>query len=230
MTDSNANRVYFFWSRFCLWMAGLSLLFWFTSWPSIPYVTEFDAYYELMEDFPNCVSARSDNLIFGVGHLSHNRMSSLFLTREWLEPGKAVWSERSDGHFCGFEIPPYNFGYQPTGFAIRMSSQTFGWDCPYWLMALLWTAMYWKTRMSSRFRFRFRLLDLFIATTVIAVAIALIRMKSALIVTAFLNTATLLLLFCIVISSIAVLFCSRNAWWPFIIPEGAENDGAHDRA
>jgi hypothetical protein len=217
MTDTTVNPVFAALSRFCFYMAALSCLFWFTSWPSIPYVTDFDGYYALMEDFPNCVSARKDNVIFGVGHLSHNRMSSLFLTRQGLEPGESSWEERPDGHFCGFFFPPHGT-FQPSGFSIHLSSLTVGWDCPYWLMIVIWTAMFVKTRT----QFRFRILDLFLATTVIAVVITLIRIRQALWLTVFLNVSTVALLCYLAFSALAVLFYAKNPWWPFVVPEGTE--------
>ena len=213
MTNSSINLEFALLSRFCFYMAGLSCVFWFTSWPNIPYVTELVGYGPLPRDFPNCVSARADNSILAVGHLSHNRISSLFITTEELEPGRADWSERADGHFCGFNIPPYLYLNQPDGFGVHVSSRTIGWDCPYWLMAALWTLLLLKTRT----QLRFRLLDLFLATTLVAAAITLIRLRLALVLTVFLNASTVLLLAYLAYSSISVLFRGKELRWPFTI-------------
>lgn len=154
------------------------------------------------EDFPNCVAGRWDTSVFAVGHLSHNRISSLFITVEELQPDRATWSERADGHYCGFSIPPYLYADRPRGFGIHATSQTLGWDCPYWMMALFWFTIFLKTRG----RFQFQLRDLFLAMTVLAVALSLIQLKLVLIGTAILNLATLRMLLYLAIGSLTALF------------------------
>lgn len=92
-------------ARLAATMVLLSAVFWFTSWPPVP----------LGKDFPNCVSARCDGTLLACGVLSNYYLSTVFITR-YVEPGRAVWSERADYHFCNFPVPTANWGVPKVGF------------------------------------------------------------------------------------------------------------------
>ena len=143
------------------------------------------------ENFPNCVSCRLDSEHFAVGALSHDRVSTLFLTRTELEPGKGVWYERSDWHFCSFDIPTTAFNVQPTGFSVVVNSDTIGWHCPYFLMIGLWGFVYY--RCSDNWR-QWRILDLIGLATILAVICCLIQCRTQLLLTIPMNVATLILI------------------------------------
>ena len=149
-----------------------------------------------IRNFPNCVSARADSSWFAVGALSHEGFSSVFATMEpaYLYPGEKVWSERSDGHFCGFQVPPTEGGRQPAGFNVHIGIGTIGWDCPYLLMIGVWGFAYMKIRPRH-----LTTIDLLWMTAVIAVACAVISMRVALLCTVPLNLATL----CMIIYGLA---------------------------
>ncbi|TWT85805.1 hypothetical protein Pla123a_06120 [Posidoniimonas polymericola] len=202
-------------------LSGLSCLFWFTSWPWIPLMGALWGIEVVPEDFPNCVSARVQAGPIGVGCLSNQRNSTFFVAAGKDEfigtcAGSAVWSERADGHFCGFSIPPYGFGHQPAGFGMALTPETFCWNCPYWLMATAWLAVHAKIAGGLRARSG----DLLILTGFVAVALALIQLRIALVMTLLLNLSTLALLALLVVSAIGVLFLGKHAWWPLLI-EGA---------
>jgi hypothetical protein len=186
----------------CLVFAGLSGLFWFTSWPVYSPIP-------IPDDFPNCVSARCDTPYFAIGCLSHRRLSSLFLTTAYLEPGRAVWSERADGYFCGFLMPTAAFSDEPSGFNIHIGMKAIAWDCPYWLMAALWITMFLKTKG----RFQYNIRDIFWTTTITAVAITLIRLKLALFCIVLINVCTAVLLFILVIHGIRALVNTNHLQW-----------------
>ena len=200
----------------CLFMALCSGLFWLTSWP--PAV--------LGPEFPNCVAARYDSLLVGVGCLSHRRVSCLFITTEQLRPGRAIWSERPvgpgkvDGHFCSFPVPGIAFPKEPTGFNVRLALDAIGWVCPYWLMTTLWATMYLKTRA----RFQFDLRHLLLTVTLFAIVAAMICWKLALICVLMLNVATALLLLTITVAAARAWFRAENAWWPVLRDDIADHE------
>ena len=162
--------------RLSLLMLTLSFVFGVTSMP-------FG-----IRNFPNCVSARMDSSWFAVGALSHEGLSSVFVTIQpaYLRPGKRVWSERSDGHFCGFQVPPTEGGRQPSGFNVHIGLGTIGWDCPYLLMMGAWGFVYMKIRPRH-----LTTIDLLWMTAVIAIVCAVISTRVALLCTVPLNLVTL---------------------------------------
>jgi len=203
MVDTEKSPAFSTFARISFCMAVLSCVFWFTSWPPHPVSIEF----------PNCVSARLDSQSLAIGCLSHNRSSSLFLTTQNLDPGYAVWSERPDGHFCGFPIPPREYPGQPSGLNIHLGLDTIGWDCPYWLMIILWSAVFFKSRSRNQYCLR----DIFLSVTVLAIVLTLIRLKLALLLVVLLNISTVLLLVLLAISSVVRLIKADNPWWPLVI-------------
>lgn len=179
----------------------LSSLFWVTSWPYFSWDSERPEFALFDQDFPNCVSARIDTAFVAVGHLSHHRNNSLFVTLNDLDPSFAVWRERADGHFCGFRIPPYLVVDEPEGFGVHITSHTIGWDCPYLLMGALWMAVFYRFKAGFRFQIR----DLLSVILSVAVAITCIHLELALLFTLFLNVCTLLLVSYLVARSLGML-------------------------
>jgi hypothetical protein len=166
--------------RFSAVMLLLSSVFFVTSWP-------FKLPIRISDDFPNCVSGRWDNQFFAVGSMSQHHMSSLFITRVDLTPGTAIWSERSDGHFCTFQIPPTPISGEPAGFNLHIGMETIGWDCPYLLMIVFWSAIYLKTSSTIQFSIR----DLLGVVAIASVVVFAIQSRISLLITVFLNLSTI---------------------------------------
>lgn len=190
-------------TRFAATMVLLSVVFWFTSRPPIP----------LGRDFPNCVSARADSSVVAIGVLSINGVSTLFVTREALEPGRSTWSERADFHFCGFPVPTSTYGAFDCGVLVRLSMNTIGWDCPYWLMTLLWLGVatkYWTA-------WQYRSLDVLYFMTVVAIVIACFQSHFTLPLVVFCNLTTAMLLVVLSIGTFRWFWRSPNPLWPIAI-------------
>jgi hypothetical protein len=170
-----------FMPRFAAVMMLLSSVFFVTSWP-------FRMPIRISDDFPNCVSARWDNQYFAIGSMSQHQMSSLFITRVDLTPGTAIWSELRDGHFCSFRIPPTPFSGEPAGFNLHIGMDTVGWDCPYLLMVVFWSAIYFKTSSAIQFSIR----DLLGVVAIAAVVVFAIQSRISLLITVFLNLSTII--------------------------------------
>ena len=166
--------------RFSAVMLLLSSVFFVTSWP-------FRLPIRISDDFPNCVSARWDNQFFAIGSMSQHQMSSLFITRVDLTPGTAIWSELRDGHFCSFQIPPTPISGEPAGFNLHIGMDTVGWDCPYLLMVVFWSAIYLKTSSAIQFSIR----DLLGVIAIAAVVVFAIQSRISLLITASLNLSTI---------------------------------------
>lgn len=193
-------------ARLAATMVLLSAVFWFTSWPPVP----------LGKDFPNCVSARCDGTLLACGVLSNYYLSTVFITR-YVEPGRAVWSERADYHFCNFPVPTANWGVPKVGFHLTISPTTIGWDCPYWLMAGLWTfvaARYYRA-------WQFRVGDLIYFTTVIAFAVTAIQLRVALPLVLMMNLVTVALCAMLVFCTVRCFWTTPNPLWPLalLVPE-----------
>ncbi|MCA9187473.1 MAG: hypothetical protein R3E01_22490 [Pirellulaceae bacterium] len=113
-------------------------------------------------------------------------MSTLFVAERDYEWRETFWSERHDGHFCGFHFPHVGYPDQPAGFGVRLSSKAIAWDCPYWLMAAVWLV----TFLLSYGRRPLTIKHLFVITTAVAVAFALIASHCALLLTLSMNLVT----------------------------------------
>lgn len=191
-------------ARLAATMALLSAVFWFTSGPAIP----------LGEDFPNCVSARYDSRVVAAGVLSNHYLSTVFITRNSIEPGRALWSERSDYHFCGFPVPTANWGVPEVALSVCISPTIIGWDCPYWLMTLLWTFV-----AVRNFRaWQFSVGDLVYFTTITALLVSSIHYHFALPWVVLLNLATVALCVLLVVGSARWFWTTPNPMWPLILP------------
>ena len=151
------HRRYPLLSRVSLAMTILSVAYWFISspfWLPIP----------LPENFPNCISAKWQSGRCSVGALSHHRLSCLFLSGAVQSfESSSRWSERLDGHFCGFDIPPTEAPHEPPGFILSLNLLTIGWNLPYWVMVAIWSSVYLKTRPEN-----LSILDLLLITSVFA--------------------------------------------------------------
>ena len=161
------------------------------------------------ENFPNCVSCRLDSEHFAAGALSHDRVSTLFLTRAELEPGRGVWYERADWHFCSFDIPTTEFNVQPSWFSVVTNQETIGWHCPYFLMISLWGFVY--CRCSDNWH-QWRILDLIGLATILAVICCLIQCRMQLLLTIPMNIATLMLIavLAVIVAKSALDYCKSR--------------------
>jgi hypothetical protein len=165
-------------------VAGLAGVFWWTS---------FGSY--LGYDFPNCVAARWGGELFAVGSVSQRGRSSVFVVVNDPYGGDPYWTERRDGHFCGFPVPPYGMAVEPTGFNVHLGPNAVSWTCPYWLMVAAWLTAFFHTRR----QWRFTLSDALAGMTAFAVALAAIQLRMALIITTFLNLVTAgLIIYCLI--------------------------------
>lgn len=151
-------------------------------------------------DSPNCVSARCQFGSAVLGALSHYGQSTLFITKESPHSVEPSWSERRDGHFCGFPIPPKGYpDNPPDGLTLNVSASTFAWTCPYWLICIVWATVW----LRSSPNLQVRLIDLFAAMTWIAVLLMLINCRLALLAVVPLNLATAIFLAAIAVQMIA---------------------------
>lgn len=218
--DRRANTLL---SSPCLGMLVLSCVFWYSSLPYLWFAPSLDLSPLFEEGYPNCVSACVGTRSGGVAHLSHNGISSCYLTRNLVGVGDyaspsaelpvARWVERPDGHYCGLLVQPYIYGDQPRGLRLYLTSRTVGWDCPYLLMIAAWLAAFYVSNRG----FRLRLMHLFAATTAIAISAAAIKARSAALITVPLSLASAALLLGFLVSAIAVLVFGKNRWWPIVI-------------
>lgn len=190
-----------------LCMVAASGVFWITSWPLLP----------LGNDFPNCVSVRWDNGLFAVGCLSHHGLSSTFVTldsAEWLPA--LIWSERADGHFCGFPISPSREPTNPpNGFNVHVGREAIGWDCPYLLMGFLWLAVFFRSGALTRYR----LIDMFAVMSVVSVLATLIRLRLAMLGVIPLNLLTAMLVVFLLIKAVWFVLHDKNLLWPLLLGE-----------
>lgn len=196
-------------ARIAASMVLLSLVFWCTSAPPISFG----------KDFPNCVSARWENPVFVTGALSVNGKNCLFVdTRGYREGRKPSWTERPDGHFCGFSVPPYERGVEPRGLTIMATSSGLAVHLPYWLITLLWAGTFAK----YFHRWQFRVGDLLLLMTGSAAIALAIKTRHMLPYVVFINIATALLLLLLAILSIRWFVQSINPLWPLALPDSPE--------
>ena len=197
--------------RLSICLTILSCVFWFTSWPFV----------SVGADFPNCISARWVNGGIAVGCLSHQRLSSFFVTRNFEAGSPNVWSERRDGHFCGFPIPPStNSAAPPQGFNIHLGRDAIAWDCPYLLMAAIWLTVFIRSRPTIRFS----LSELLSATTVVAIVGALIHWRMALLCTVPLNLVTAAMVIYLAFRCLWWLLHDEIALWPLVTKQTTINE------
>lgn len=190
--------------RIALCLTVMSATLWYTSWPI----------FSLGPDVPNCIAARWDDSVFAIGFLSHDRVSCLFLTTEELEPDREIWSEITDGHYCGFPIPLYGqFIHPPTKIAASFSLGEIVWICPYWSMTTLWVIVALKGRKGLRFG----LADVFAVATCLAILFAAIHLKVALLLAAPLNLLTAIMFALLALRAICILIKDGNPLWPFVV-------------
>ncbi|TWT86163.1 hypothetical protein Mal64_39030 [Pseudobythopirellula maris] len=150
-----------------LTMLALSVVFAVVSWPPPLFP----------DDVPNCVSARWDCRFFAVGCLSNHRLSSLFITTQHLEPGRAVWDERVDGNMCGFHVPPSSHPMrEPSGFNLLVGTSGVAWSCPYAMFIAYWGAL----AVILVRRQGLTVFDLLVTTAATALAFSLIALRCAL--------------------------------------------------
>ena len=97
-------------SRIALAMLILSASYFVISFP-------FWLPVKLPDNFPNSIAARWKTENFTVGALSHHRMSCVFFSAAYdtFDSG-SIWSERRDGHFCSFDVPPIEGSTGTAGF------------------------------------------------------------------------------------------------------------------
>jgi hypothetical protein len=176
-------------SVFALAMVSQACLFWWTGscrWRP--------------EEYPTTFSGRWVGNSIVAGSVSHAGFNSVFVappdTYAPDFPKDSRWSERVDGHFCGFILPPT--GYNPTQFMICIDRNAISWTCPYWLMTAAWLLAFYRTRGA----FRFNLRDALAITGLTAISLGLIHLQVALVATTLLNLATAALLAWFVLGSV----------------------------
>jgi hypothetical protein len=158
------------------------------------------SFFRVDEDSPNCISARCRIGGAVLGALSHAGQSTLFVTRDVSTFVAPSWSERADGHFCGFSIPPKGYADNPPdGLTLNISASTLAWTCPYWLICVVWATAWLKSSPSMQLR----LIDLFAATTWIAVLLMLVNCRLGLLAVVPLNLATAIFLIVIAVQLIS---------------------------
>ncbi|BBO36529.1 hypothetical protein PLANPX_6141 [Lacipirellula parvula] len=161
-------------------MAVLSCVFWGASHAKTSFTT----------DSPNCISAQLVQGRFAVGFVSQRGDSSFFVTTSKYDSSESSWSERRDGHFCGFPVPPSGIAVEPKGLNVHASSQGLSWTCPYWLMTTIWSISLLRLRRSLQFNLR----EFLIVMLCLAAAFSLVELRIALPMAIFLNLATAWLL------------------------------------
>jgi hypothetical protein len=169
----------------------------------------------LEPDFPNCISIRLVSGGVSAGFVSIHGLSTAFVGKSYNDDDSSPWSERRDGHFCGFLVPPYGFAVEPPGFNIHLSTDAISWTCPYWLMVVVWGAVFFRGRSSLRFS----LADLFLLTAVVALVWATIRLEIALPIAILLNLATALLLVFLTIRCIRTFFHDDSIIQPLLVKQ-----------
>jgi hypothetical protein len=189
--------------RIALCLAVLSATFWYTSWPS----------YLSIPEFPNCISARWNDSAFAIGFVSHDRVSCMFITTHYLEDGPWTWSERSDGHFCGFHVPASPLTSPPRMIGLSLGFEEIAWICPYWLMTALWSVVAWK----GRYGLRFGMGDFLAVMTCLAVLFAMIQLHVALLLAAPLNLVTALMFLVLAYRTAWTLVKDGNPLRPFVV-------------
>ncbi|WP_442485384.1 hypothetical protein [Aeoliella sp. SH292] len=191
-------------------MVVLSVVLWLSSLPVWPFG----------ERYPNCVTARVDTPFVAVGAVSNQGVSSLFVTRENLEPWRHVWQERGDSHFIGFPVPAQPFGLPHGGLMFQASATTIGWDLPYWFMAGVWLGVFAKYFEGWRYRSS----DLIYLMTFAAVVTACFQSRCVLPVIVFSNLATALICLAVAWMGVRWFYQASNPLWPLVLGPSYKND------
>ncbi|MEQ8837014.1 MAG: hypothetical protein RID07_09450, partial [Lacipirellulaceae bacterium] len=76
------------------------------------------------------------------------------------------------------------------GFGFVANSRVIGWDCPYWLMVIIWAGVFLRNFKSRQIRLK----DLLLVTSCVAVACALINLRMVLPIAVALNLSSALLI------------------------------------
>jgi hypothetical protein len=145
-----------------------------------------------------------------VGFLSHRGLSCFFVTEDQNGIEPARWSERSDGHFCGFRVPPAEIYAPPYSISFAFGPDTIAWGLPYWLMTALWGVVYVRGARLTRFR----IADVFAVMTVVAITIGLIQCRIALLGAVPLNLLTAALVATLALRGVRSLFTERIDLFP----------------
>lgn len=184
-------------------MLLLTGVFWFVSWPWIPMGSEF----------PNCASGRIATTWFSTGALSINGKNCFFNDR-WHRADELglVWTERRDGHFCGFPVPPFADLEEPRGLSVTLSATTIAFHLPHWLIATIWLAVLVKYTE----RWQFGMSELGLATLIVAVCAALVRLKCTLPLVVFLNLTTVAVVMVVLVGIFCWLWKNPNPLWPLL--------------
>ncbi|TWT36338.1 hypothetical protein KOR34_12430 [Posidoniimonas corsicana] len=162
---------------------------------------------------PNCVSARvvHDGLVAGC--LSLNGAGVVFVGAEvdsgYWSPA-ASWTERADGHWCGFAVPPFGGLHQPGGINLHVSTRAASWECSYVVTALIWIAVWLMARRGACFGVKQSL----VATSVVAVVFAMIGAGVALPLVLLLHLSTATLLVAVAIRLARYALAQMNLPWP----------------
>lgn len=165
------------------------------------------SFFPVDEDSPNCISARCRIGGAVLGALSHAGQSTLFVTRDVSTFVDPSWSERADGHFCGFSIPPKGYADNPPdGLTLNASASTLAWTCPYWLICVVWATAWLKSSPS----WQVRLIDFFAAMTWFAVLLMLVNCRLGLLAVVPLNLATAIFLATIAVQMTAARLRQRS--------------------
>ena len=144
-------------------MAVLAGMGWYTS-----------SYRSLIgESLPNCVAASYAGRFVDLGIVSINGASNVFATRPNEEVYNMLWSERSDGHWCGFPVPT---GYmsehdQTDGLVVVVRENTLAWRVPYRLCLVFWVGV---VVMAS---LQWKVVDYFLATMIAVAYLSLARLE-----------------------------------------------------
>ncbi len=189
--------------RLALCLVVMSCMYWVTSWPLIP----------LGGDFPNCISARWESGVVAVGFLSHRGLSCFFIAgdRDGIYPLR--WSERPDGHFCGFRVPPAEVYAPPYSLSFALGPDTIAWGLPYWLFIAVWGVVFLRGARSMRFQ----VIDVFAVMTVVAVTVGLMQCRLAILGAVPLNLLTAALLANLAFRGVKSLFTEQISLFPTLL-------------
>lgn len=198
-------------ARFAAAMLLLTGVFWFVSWPVFP----------MGPEFPNCASGRFATPWFAMGALSINGKNCFFIDR-WHRADQLglIWTERPDGHFCGFPVPPFADLEEPRGLTITLSTSTLAFHMPYWLITSIWLAVLVKYTE----RWQFGISELGFTTLIVAICAALVRLECTLPLVVFINLSTVSLVFAALVGVACWLWKNPNPLWPILDPVSPEPD------
>jgi hypothetical protein len=190
--------------RIALCASAASCVLWSVSWSLIP----------ISRNLPNCISARWGRGDFCTGFLSFKGTSSFFVADDTFNQPEFEWSERDDGHFCGFRVPPSE-GYAgaSTGLYAHFSHDMIAWGFPYWLMTLTWATVFARLTTS----FRVSLMDLFLVTTTVAIVTGLCRAELGIFAALPLNLLTAALAATISLRAVRSLVKDKELLWPIAV-------------